>query len=150
MTFIKTGREKDFFMNPIGKIVDEFLSTEVNPFIDKNFVNRAPSANIVDKETEFEIQIMAPGRNKENFELSVDKNILTISDKTDYNAAADEKAKEKFAKKEFVVAPFKRSFNLSNKVNKDAITAKYENGILFVTVPKKAEVIKPAVKIEVA
>ena len=98
--------------------------------------------NIEEKEDAFEVSLLAAGRNKENFVLNVENKVLTIS----YN---DEKGNEvvnqKMLRREFASYNFKRSFNLDEKVNTDAISAKYENGILYVTLPKKEEV-KPVSK----
>jgi len=146
MTFVKTKRGNDFFPNVIGNLVDEFLSDEVNPFIQKTMVNRFPAANIIEGETSYEIQLIAPGRNKDSFDISVEKDILTISDSEERKTDED----IKFKKKEFSIAPFKRSFTLSEKVDQTKISAKYEDGILTLTIAKRAEEVIPSRKIEVS
>lgn len=146
MTFVKTKRGNDFFPNVLGNLVDEFLSDEVNPFIQKTMVNRFPAANIIERETSYEIQLIAPGRSKENFDISVEKDILTISDNKEYKT--DESIK--FKKKEFSIAAFKRSFTLSEKVDQNKISASYEDGILKLTIAKREEEVIPTRKIAVS
>lgn len=98
--------------------------------------------NIEEKEGAFEVSLLAAGRNKENFGLNVENQVLTIS----YNdEKGNEAVNQKMLRKEFSTYNFKRSFNLDEKVNTDAISARYENGILYVTLPKKEEV-KPVSK----
>ncbi len=149
MTFVKRKRGRggnDFFPNVLGNLVDEFLNDEVNPFIQKTSVNRFPAANIIEGETSYEIQLIAPGRSKESFDISVEKDILTISDSKEYKA--DESIK--FKKKEFSIGAFKRSFTLSEKVDQTKISAKYEAGILTLSIAKRAEEVIPTRKIEVS
>lgn len=62
--------------------------------------------------------------------------MLTISSEKEEENAEEE---EKFTKREFSYQAFKRSFTLPEKIDDDHITAKYENGILNITIPKKVE-----------
>jgi HSP20 family protein len=74
--------------------------------------------------------------------MNVEKNILTISFE---QKQENEKTGLKAIRNEFSFNDFKRSFNLDEKINSEAIEAKYEDGILKITLPKKEEV-KPEVK----
>ena len=101
-----------------------------------------PAVNIVETPTTYELELNAAGRNKEDFKISVDKGLLTIS--FDQKQEAENKD-QKVVRKEFSLRSFKRSFSLDEKINAEAIVARYENGILKVTLPKKEEV-KPTPK----
>lgn len=106
----------------------------------------SPAVNIVENKEAYHLELMAPGRNKEDFSVAVDKDLLTIS----YTAKDEEKAEGlKSVRKEFSLQSFKRSFSLDEKINADAIEAKYENGILKLLLPKKAEVTQPAKSINI-
>ena len=102
---------------------------------------KAP-VNINESESAYHLELAAPGRSKELFTLNVEKNVLTIG-------YEDKKETEttglKTIRNEFLITSFKRSFTLDEKIDTESIDAKYENGILKVTLPKKAEV-KPEVK----
>ena len=93
--------------------------------------------NISEDETGFHLELNVPGRNKEDFKLNIENGVLSISyDKKD---EAENKAL-KSVRKEFSFSSFKRSFSLDEKINTEAIEAKYDNGILKVYLPKKEEV----------
>ncbi len=93
--------------------------------------------NIVELENGYELGFNAPGRKKENFKISVDNGLLTIS--YEVEKAEDEKSK-KFIRKEFENGHFKRSFNLDKQMNTEGIEARYVDGVLNVLIPKKEEV----------
>lgn len=106
----------------------------------------SPAVNIVENAEAYHLELMAPGRNKEDFAVSVDKNLLTIS----YEKKEDVKNEDvKTVRREFSFQSFKRSFTLDEKINADGIQAKYENGILKLLLPKKAEVTQPAKSISI-
>lgn len=98
--------------------------------------------NIIETEKSYELEVMAPGRLKEDFKISLENNLLTIETEAKNEATIVEK---KFLKKEFKLAPFKRSFTLDEKIDAEFISANYVNGILTLNLPKKAEV-KPSIK----
>lgn len=92
--------------------------------------------NIVETEEAFHLELNAPGRNKDFFQLQVEQDVLTIT----YEEKKEEHAPVlKYARKEFALPSFKRSFHLGEKVNAAAIQAKYEDGLLKVLLPKKVE-----------
>jgi HSP20 family protein len=120
------------------KTLDSFLDNLLNeiPSAQSNGFN-FPPVNISETKDNFELEFNVPGRNKEDFKITVDKNILTVSfDKKE--EIKDENRKQ--IKKEFTLQPFKRSFTLDEKVIADNIAAKYENGLLVLSIPKKEEV----------
>ena len=93
--------------------------------------------NIHETTDAFNLELNAPGRNKEDFQLNVENGTLTISfEKKEEKEQNDFKT----VRREFSYQSFKRSFSLDDKVNADAIQAKYENGILKVLIPKKEDV----------
>ena len=93
--------------------------------------------NILELEKGYELSFNAPGRKKENFKVSADDGLLTIS----YEAEkSDDATNKKFVRKEFENGNFKKSFNLDKQMNTEGIEAKYVDGILNVFIPKKDEV----------
>ena len=133
------------FKPPSLKTLDFFLDNFLNemPASRKSSLN-FPPVNIVENNDNYELEINAAGRKKEDFKITVDKNILTVSfeKNEEKNDEKNEGHKEnkKFIKKEFVISSFERSFTLDEKINAEDIAAKYENGILTLTLPKKEEV----------
>lgn len=97
-----------------------------------------PAVNVHETKDAYHVELNAPGRNKDDFKISVDKGLLTIS----YEKQAESETKEyKTIRKEFTYNSFKRSFTIDEKINAAAIQARYENGVLKVFLPKKEEVI---------
>ena len=95
----------------------------------------------------FKIELAAPGLEKGDFDINVEKDQLTISAKKE---TSNEVNDEKFTRKEFSYSSFKRNFHLPEHVQGDAIEASYENGILAIVLPKKEEAKElPARNIEV-
>lgn len=103
---------------------------------ENNFTNAAP-VNITETADGYQLAVSAPGRKKEDFKINIDKGLLTISFEQQQEAETKD---VKTIRREFSVHSFKRSFSLDEKINADAIDARYENGILNVFLPKKEEV----------
>ncbi len=96
-----------------------------------------PPVNIHETSEGYHVELNAPGRNKEDFKVVVENGLLTIS----FEKAEQAENKDyKTIRREFSFNSFKRSFTLDEKVNADAIQAKYENGVLQLYIPKKEEV----------
>lgn len=127
------------FNQPNFKTLDSFLDNLLSDLPVANSTNglNFPSVNIIESKDDYQLEFNVPGRKKEDFKITVDKNILTVSfEKKEENKVED----RKFIKREFVKQPFKRSFTLDEKTNTDNINAKYEDGILYLTLPKVEEV----------
>ncbi|MDE3126202.1 MAG: Hsp20/alpha crystallin family protein [Bacteroidota bacterium] len=90
--------------------------------------------NIYETMNAFEIELMAPGRNKANFEIKADNGLLTIAyqpiEKT-------ENQSKKIVQQEFMEKPFKKVFSLNENISTDQIEATYQNGILKISLPLK-------------
>ncbi|WP_295673548.1 Hsp20/alpha crystallin family protein [uncultured Mucilaginibacter sp.] len=101
--------------------------------------------NIADNETNFEVYVYALGYAKENIKLSVQDDILYISG----TRTVDEENLPNFSKQEYPIKSFERMLNLNGQVDVAAISAKQEDGVLIVTLPKNAEAQKPSQEIPV-
>lgn len=139
MTYVK-------FNQPSLKSLNSFFDNIINDSPVQNSGFNFPPVNIAESKSNYELEFNVPGRNKADFKITVDKNILTVSfDKKE--ESKDENKKQ--IKKEFTLQPFKRSFTLDEKVISDDIAAKYENGLLTLSIPKKEEVKVEAKQIAV-
>lgn len=106
-----------------------------------------PAVNIIEEDDAFKVSLAVPGMKKEDFEIDIDGNMLTISCEKEEKKEEKEK---KFTRKEYNYSSFSRSFTLPEGVNKEKIEAKYENGILILGLPKKDEVKKLAASKHIA
>lgn len=106
-----------------------------------------PAVNIKENEKDFELDLSIPGFKREDFNIEIDNDVLTISSEI----KKDKETKEdNFTRREFSVSSFKRAFSLPETVNSDEIKAVYEGGILKLTLPKKEEALpKPKRLIEI-
>ncbi len=97
-----------------------------------------PSANIFETETAYSIELAAPSFSKELFKIAIDsKRNLNISAEKASNEETEQK--QKFNHLEFRYGAFKRSFILPDNADEKQVSAKYENGILTVTIPKTTQ-----------
>ena len=107
-----------------------------------------PSVNIKESNEDFEVEVAAPGLNRDDFKIEVEHGLLRISSEKEVsNETADG---QHFTQREFSYQSFCRSFTLPNSADSDKIGAKYENGILKISIPKKEEAKpRPPRKIEI-
>ncbi|MBL7698309.1 MAG: Hsp20/alpha crystallin family protein [Chitinophagaceae bacterium] len=128
-----------FINRPVAKF-DNFFSDFFSPSVWANpsaDVTGTPAANVHETPSAYILEISAPGRNKEDFKVNLDQDLLTVSyEKNEEKKTEDEKT----IRREFHHTSFKRSFSLDEKVDAANIQAKYENGILKIELPKKPEV----------
>ena len=102
-----------------------------------------PAVNITESKDEYSLSIAVPGMKKEDFHISVDGSMLTISSEKEMSK---EEKEEKYTRKEYNYSSFSRSFSLPEEVIKDNIQASYHDGVLKLALPKKEEAKKLASK----
>lgn len=97
-----------------------------------------PAVNIRETADTFEVEMAAPGMNKEEFKIELDNNVLAISSEKEHRN--EQKDGDRYARQEFSYQSFQSTFQLSKDVvDADKIQARYENGLLHLTIPKKEE-----------
>jgi HSP20 family protein len=128
---------EDFFNN------DRFLSDFNNSFLDANFQNILPEANIVENKKEYQIELAAPGLDKKDFNIEMKNGMLTISAEKEEETKSEDK---NYLSKEFSYSSLYRSFVLPDNLITDKIDAKYENGVLKLKLPKSEVSIAEPIK----
>ncbi len=107
-----------------------------------------PAVNVKETEDQFELELASPGMAKEDFNIEVDADVLTIS--SEKKESKEEKEEGKFTRREFRYNAFKRSFTLPETVDSNKIEANYTAGVLSLVIPKKEEAKpQPARKIDI-
>jgi len=140
MTLIK--RTNPFL--PVTDFLDDFFTDDLDLF---RKMQTVPAVNISERKDDFFIELAAPGFKKADFDIDIDNNILTISCQKEVEQADET---QKFTKREFSFYKFKRVFTLPETVDIEKIKAEYVDGLLNVSVGKKAEAqVKPKRKIEI-
>lgn len=141
MSLIQWKKRNGMFPS-INSIFDDFFADE--PFLN-SWKNDSilPSVNVKNEEDCFCLEVAAPGLKKDDFNVEVDKGVLTISTETEKD---EQEETDNYTRKEFSYSSFSRSFWLPEEVKEDEIEASYEDGILNVKVPKEATITKKEVK----
>ncbi|QXV64231.1 Hsp20/alpha crystallin family protein [Mucilaginibacter sp. 21P] len=115
---------------------DAFETLFNDSFIADRLVTRVPAVNIAENDSEFHIELAVPGLKKEDFKISLDKNVLSIS--AEKKSETTDEAK-KYSKREYSYSSFVRSFTLPETVDYSKIEADYTDGILKLTVAKRED-----------
>ena len=112
---------------------DQFFKNNWDINVPQNsFYN--PSFNVKENDKEYVLEVIAPGKSNEDFQIEIENRLLSIStlnkkEKTDYN----------YNIKEFEFSSFEKSFELPYLIDNDKINSIYRNGILSITLPKRKE-----------
>ena len=128
------------FNSRYPSLFDSFFDNELFDWSNKNFSTTnttVPAVNIKEDQDRFEVEIAAPGLNKKDFKVELNNEVLTVSSNKEIKNEHSEEGQ--FYKREFSYQSFSRSFTLPNTVHNEKISAKYENGILMISIPKKEE-----------
>lgn len=125
----------------INKWIDTLFNTTLADAMGTDFTVSSPSVNIVEHDAQYVMQLAAPGLEKSDFSLNIENDYLVIS--AEKKTEKEETGKGgKFTRREFNFSSFKRSFQLDDNINREGISASYENGVLSITLPKKEETWK--------
>ena len=116
-------------------IFDDFFDSMLGAW--GNYTQRVPAVDVEETPEEFTIKAEMPGFDEKNVKITVDKHVLHITGTVDEKE--DEKDGRKYLIKERRHESFERSFSLPDGLDESAISAKFENGILSVTLPKTPE-----------
>ncbi|HLP04030.1 MAG TPA: Hsp20/alpha crystallin family protein [Paludibacter sp.] len=119
---------------------DRFFEGDLFDWSNRNFSltnTTLPSVNIKENTQAFEVEVAAPGFEKNDFKLELNHDLLTIS--SEKNVENETKNGDRYTKHEFSYQSFTRSFTLPNIADGEKIEANYDKGILRVSIPKKEE-----------
>lgn len=138
---------------PVTNLFDDFFSRDLWNWGMNNSSTTGtniPAVNIRETNQHFEVEVAAPGMKKEDFKVELDGNLLTIRSERKNEETVNEG--ERYSRREFSYQSFERSFQLpKDVVDIEQIKARYENGLLMLTIPKKEEAKqKPPRMIEIA
>lgn len=124
--------ERWFFDDVFGR---DLFNWENNNFSTTS--TTLPSVNIKETDDNYEVEVAAPGMDKQDFKITLENGQLVISSAKENEVNTQE---ENFTRREFSYQSFQRSFLLpKNVVDEDKISARYENGLLLLSIPKLEE-----------
>ncbi|HKG07303.1 MAG TPA: Hsp20/alpha crystallin family protein [Pedobacter sp.] len=130
MTLVKfnnrTRNTAPYFNNVFDSLFSEALNKNLT-------VNKVPGVNILETEKDYKIELAAPGLAKEDFQINLKKDTLSVWVE---KKEAEAEVKKDYTRREFEYSSFARSFVLPESVNADSIVAEYVNGILNIIIGK--------------
>ena len=135
-------------MMPIKRFSDQSWFPDLfNDFFDNDRMLKAyttaPSVNIVEEEKDYKIEVAAPGMSKNDFDVHLnDDNELVVGMEKKTEKNGSESKNRKYLHRELSYSQFKQTLTLPDNVDKDHITANVNNGVLTVSLPKRAEAEK--------
>ncbi|MDN5205054.1 Hsp20/alpha crystallin family protein [Fulvivirgaceae bacterium BMA10] len=140
-------KDSGLFSN-VPSLFADFFEDDLFGFDRSNeWVSKVPPANVMENEDNYVIEMAAPGMKKKDFQINIQNGNLTISAE---NETEEVKKEKTYTRKEYGYTSFSRSFRLPEIIDSDKILAKYENGILQLTLPKKAKEKIPVKKIAIS
>jgi HSP20 family protein len=141
----------DNYIVDLDNEMDKLLSTFFSPSrIDRGAGRISPHAsiplaNVVKSDEGYTIELAAPGMSREDFNISVENNTLTVSSDVEIH----DQAESMYETREFSFASFSRSWTLPKGVNASSIGARYNAGIMSVHIPVSSEdVLKLTIDVE--
>jgi len=138
MTIVKRNGN---LQNQFPRLFDDFLDRDffnwgLSNFSDTN--TTIPAVNIKETADNYEVEVAAPGMAKQDFKIMLEGNTLTISSEKEFQK--DQPGDVKYTSREFSYQSFSRTFTLQKDVvDTERIQAKYEDGVLHLSIPKKEQ-----------
>ena len=100
----------------------------------------APAINVLENETEYTVELAAPGLRKEDFEISINNDGDLVIKMEKKNEVKDEKAH--YLRREFAYSKYEQTLILPDDVDKDKVGARMSDGVLNITLPKLNKSVK--------
>lgn len=129
----KKMMDTQMFPSPFSGLFDGIF----NEGLSREVLNKVPAVNIMESDNNYVLELSAPGYSKDEIKIELENDVLSISG--EHKTSNEEKEGNTYTRREFGYGAFKRSFSLPETVNTDKIEAKYDNGILKLTLTKKEE-----------
>ena len=143
MSLIKWNKKNGF--PTIHSIFDDFFS-EDGLFTAVSKGTSLPAANISETDNSYELEVAIPGKNKEDFKITIENNVLFIRSESEDSSETKEK---NYTRQEYSYESFERSFRLPENAKEEEINANYEKGVLSIIIPKEEVSISKAKAITV-
>ncbi len=143
-TIVPSLFNRDEFLTPFSYALDSYFD-EIFPSLGTGFFTKGsyPKVDISENDKNLEIVAEIPGLNKDQVKVELNNGILSISGEKKEEV---EDKKKNYVHKELKHSSFYRSFSVGDNVNEENIDAKFENGVLTITLPKTEPTPKPEPK----
>lgn len=135
------------FAHQVPSYFDRFSENDLFDWSTRNYSTTntsIPNVNIKEDNTSYEVEMAVPGFEKKDFNIELKNNLITIS--SERKSEKEIREGQQFNRREFSYQSFCRSFTLPDIAETERISAKYDNGILKMAIPKKEEARKKSTK----
>ena len=145
MTLVKLNpdNKRSVLMPGFNDVFDSIFN---DSFFSDRMVTRVPAANISESAEHYHVELAAPGLKKEDFKISLERNVLSISVE---QRTEDKQEERNYAKREYSYSSFVRSFTLPESADENGIQATYNDGVLAIDIPKREEAKTMSRQIEI-
>ncbi len=133
MALVKFTNSNNGLKPWFNDVFDSFLN---DSYISDRLTSRVPAVNIAESDGQYHVELAVPGLKKEDFKISVEKNVLTIG--AEQQAEKNDTGR-RYSKKEYSYQSFSRSFTLPESADAANISASYVDGVLKVDIAKREE-----------
>lgn len=146
MTLVKFNpdNKRSSLMPGFNEVFDSIFN---DTFFSDRMVARVPAANISESADHYHVELAAPGLKKEDFKLSLERHVLSISVE---QQKEDKHEDRNYAKREYSYSSFVRSFTLPESADENGIQATYNDGVLAIDIPKREEAKTISRQIEIS
>ena len=130
-------------MLPMRRYHQNWLPAMFDDFFDNDWMKKtnatAPAINVIETDTEYKVEVAAPGMNKEDFNVHVDENgnLVIAMEKKIEKKDDDKEKKSRYLRREFSYTKFQQTLILPEDVVKDTINASMCDGVLCIELPRK-------------
>lgn len=126
-------KQNPFFPSLVDELFNQDMRVRTS-----SISSTMPAVNIIEQDTQFLIELAAPGNKKEDFEIEIEDGILSISSSNEEENTSE---KETFTRHEFSYNSFRRSFTIPESVDVSTIEANYNEGVLLIKLLKLEEAL---------
>jgi HSP20 family protein len=135
-------KTSDLLPTSFSSLVDGFFNDAMTRSGGSAF---SPKVDVIENETAYELHVAAPGLSKDDFNIELNDNFLTVSGERKFS---NEKNEKNYHSIETQYGSFSRSFSLPENIDSSKISAKYNNGILELSIPKdEKKTLKTTIKV---
>jgi len=146
MTLVKFNADQKRKNGLMPGFTDVFDSIFNDTFLSDRMVARVPAVNVSETNSDYQIELAAPGLTKDDFKLKLERDVLSISVE---QSQQNQQQERNYTKREYSYNSFVRSFTLPDSADENGVEAKYEEGILRISIPKREDAKTTSRQIEI-
>ncbi len=137
-SLVKT-RSRNMHPTSLYNPFDRFFRNDLLNLWEDDTLSTVPSINITEEKENYKIEMALPGLKKEDFDIQVDDNLMTISCEKEFENNEPKNNNNGYTRREYNYSSFTRSFTLPENADVSKVSAKYNDGILNISVQKSPE-----------